>query len=257
MIAGVWALVRASLMTALQYRASFWGEAATALLWTTGALIPLFVVYGQTQGVAGWTWSESLLVMGFFITLEGLLDAFVEPNLRAVVEHVRQGTLDFVLLKPIDAQLHVSLHRTAPTRLTHTVAGLGVVAWAARDLGPSAGDWVAAAVLLASGVAILHAIWTLVICTSFWFVRIDNLSFLLRSVLDAGRWPLGFYRGAVRFALTFLLPVGLMTTFPALALRGALSPAAGGMALGVAAVFVVAARVGWTVALRQYSSASS
>lgn len=251
------ALLRTALITAMQYRASFWGEAGMALLWTAWTVLPLFVVFDQTAGVAGWTRQESLLVVGFFVIMDGVLSAFVEPNLRAVVEHVRRGTLDFVLLKPMDAQLMVSLHRTAPTKLPHAFAGLGLVIWAGLPLHPSAGAWVASFLLLLAGLAILHAIWTLVVCTSFWFVRVDNLSYLLRSVLDAGRWPVGFYRGGLRFVLTFILPVGLMTTWPALALRDTLAPAALVMALAMAVLFTGVARLGWRSALRHYSSASS
>ncbi|MCB9745812.1 MAG: ABC-2 family transporter protein [Alphaproteobacteria bacterium] len=251
------ALLRVSLMTAMQYRASFWGEGVMALVNLGWTVVPLLVVYEQVSGVAGWTRAESLLVMGFFITVEGLMGALVEPNLTAVVEHVRKGTLDFILLKPMDAQAHVSLHRTAPTKLPHALAGLAVVAYAAREVQPDLVAIGASALLLLAGLGILHALFTLVVCTSFWFVRVDNLSFLLRSALEAGRWPLPFYRGAVRWVLTFLLPVGLMTTWPALALRGTLEPTAALMALGVAVGFMAAARLGWLSALGHYSSASS
>lgn len=257
MIRAVLALLRTALITALQYRASFWGEAGMALAWTAWTTVPLFVVFDQSAEVAGWTRQESLLVMGFFIVMDGVLSAFVEPNLRAVVEHVRRGTLDFLLLKPMDAQLLVSLHRTAPTKIPHALAGLALVIWAAMPLQPGAGAWLASAALMLAGLAILHAIWTLVVCTSFWFVRVDNLSFLLRAVLDAGRWPMGFYRGGVRFVLTFVLPVGLMTTWPALALRGTLEPSAIALSLALAVAFVGVARLGWVSALRHYSSASS
>ncbi|MCB9797328.1 MAG: ABC-2 family transporter protein [Alphaproteobacteria bacterium] len=257
MIRSIAALLRVSLMTAMQYRASFWGEGLMALgnmLWT---VVPLLVVYEQVEGVAGWTRAESLLVMGFFITVEGLMGALVEPNLTAVVQHVRSGTLDFILLKPLDAQLHISLHRTAPTKLPHALAGLGVVAWAAREVQPDLVSIGASALLLLAGVGILHAVFTLVVCTSFWFVRVDNLSFLLRSALEAGRWPLPFYRGVVRWILTFLLPVGLMTTWPAMALKGSLEASSALMALAVALGFMVAARLGWLTAVGHYSSASS
>lgn len=257
LLAAIFALLRTALIVAMQYRASFWGEASMALLWTAWTVLPLVVVYDQTAGVAGWTRQQSLLVVGFFIIMDGVLSAFVEPNLRAVVEHVRKGTLDFVLLKPIDAQLMVSLHRTAPTKLPHALAGLALVLWVGLPMRPAPLDWFSSFVLLVAGLAILHAIWTLVVCTSFWFVRVDNLSYLLRSVLDAGRWPVSFYRGGIRFLLTFVLPVGLMTTWPALALRGALAPSALALSLGLALAFTALARVGWSSALRHYSSASS
>jgi len=253
------AAMRVAVMIALQYRASFLGEALMALLWIGWTVLPLVVVFRFRPGVGGWTYDEALLVVGFFVTLEGVLQAFVDPNLRSVVEHVRQGTLDFVLLKPIDAQILVSVQRTAPTKIPHALAGLLVVGIGVARLAaaPSLLQVLMAGALLVAAIAILHSMLTIVVSTSFWFVRVDNLSYLLTSMLEAGRWPVSFYRGAVRFALTFIVPVGLMTTWPALALRGLLTPAAAALALGVGALFVAAARGVWLFAIRRYASASS
>lgn len=251
--------LRVALMIAMQYRASFFGEAGMALLWIGYTLLPIFVVFRFREEVGDWSLDGALLVLGFFITLTGLLDAFVSPNLSAVVEQVRTGTLDFVLLKPIDAQLLVSVHRTDPTQLPHVVAGLVVVGVGASRLPapPGPGDWLLGALLLGAGVLILHGLWTLVVSTSFWFVRVDNLSALLEALVDAGRWPLSFYKGAIRFVLTFLLPVGLMTTWPALALQGLLDAGSVAMALGVCLGFQVLSRLVWRLAISHYSSASS
>jgi ABC-2 type transport system permease protein len=253
------ACVRVAAMTALQYRASFVGEAVVTVFWLAWTIVPLFVLFQFDDNIAGWTRGEALLVVGFFVTLSGILDAFVDPNLSAVVQHVRDGTLDFLLLKPVDTQLLVSVHKSAPAKLPHVIAGVvlsGVTA-ASLPLPPGAGDIAAALLLLVSGTSILHSLWTLVVSLSFKFVRIDNLSYLLRSIVDAGRWPTAIYPQAVRFVLTFVVPVGLMTTYPALALRGALSAAGMALALGVAAGFALVARLSWKRAIRGYASASS
>lgn len=253
------ASLRVALMTALQYRASFIGEAVVAVFWLAWTVVPLWVVYRFDTGIAGWSRNEALLVVGFFITLSGILDAFVDPNLSAVVQHVREGTLDFVLLKPVDALLLVSVHRTAPAKIPHIVAGLAVSGYAASRLvsPPGPGEIAMATLLLGAGVAVLHSLWTLVVSLSFKFVRVDNLSYLLRSVVDAGRWPAAFYPPAVRIALTFVVPVALMTSYPAMALRGTLEASGAAVAIAVATAFTVVARLAWTVALRRYASASS
>jgi ABC-2 type transport system permease protein len=253
------ASLRTAAMTALQYRASFLGEAAVALFWLAWTIAPLFVVYQFDDGIAGWSRDEALLVVGFFITLSGILDAFIDPNLSAVVQHVREGTLDFVLLKPIDTQLLVSIHRTAPAKLPQVLAGVLVALAAAFRLPspPGTSEIVASLALLAAGTTILHSLWTLVVSLSFKFVRVDNLSHLLRSIVDAGRWPTAFYPVAVRIVLTFVVPVGLMTTYPALALRGSLSGRAALVAIGVSLGFALIARLAWRRAIRGYASASS
>lgn len=251
--------LRVALMTAMQYRLSFVAEAFMSFGWVAWTVIPLFVVYQFRESVLGWTWNDALLVMGMFITLEGILGAFVDPNLRAVVEQVRDGSFDFTLLKPVDTQLLVSVHRIAPTELPHVLAGLIVTGIAASRLPTPPGvlEVAEAALLLLCGTAVLHALWTVVVATSFWFVRVDNLSILLRSLFDAGRWPVSYYRGIVRVILTWVVPIGLITTWPALALRRMLDPGSLAAAVGVSLAFCVLARWVWKFALRHYTSASS
>ncbi|GMV40663.1 MAG: hypothetical protein AMXMBFR64_23790 [Myxococcales bacterium] len=250
---------RVAWMTALQYRSNFAAEAVMTLFWLGWTIAPLLFVFNRSGAIAGWTWDEALIVTGFFVTLQGLLEGIVDPNLRAVVEHVRKGTLDFVLLKPHDAQLLVSFSRTVPAKVFHVLGGLALVVWATARLErpPSPADVAIAATLLVTGALALYGLWLMIVSTAFWFVRIDNLSYLLTSVLDAGRWPVSIYQGAVRFVLTFIVPVGIMTTWPALALRGLIDPSAALVAAGTCAAFLLLSRQVWRVALRHYSSASS
>ncbi len=46
-------------------------------------------------------------------------------------------------------------------------------------------------------------------------VKVDNLSYLFVSIFDAARWPADVFRGALRAVFTFVVPLALMTTFPA------------------------------------------
>ncbi len=94
------AQLRASMALGLQYRLEFLVEGGLAVLWMAVTLIPLLVVFGTRQAVEGWTFPEMLLVLGWFVALKGVLEGAVSPSLTAVIEHVRKGTLDFVLLKP-------------------------------------------------------------------------------------------------------------------------------------------------------------
>ena len=95
-----------------------------SLFWTLTALVPLFIVFHLRQSVAGWTFAEALLVIGWFTLLEAILEGAINPSLTAVVEHIRKGTLDFVLLKPADAQFLVSTARFEPWRSTNVVTAL-------------------------------------------------------------------------------------------------------------------------------------
>src|ERR1019366_9680392 len=110
-------------------------DGVMSVFWTASALVPLLVLFGARTSVAGWTWPEALLVVAAFTTLKGVLDGAIQPSLGNVVEHVRKGTLDFLLLKPVDAQFMVSTSRFEPWRGSDMWLGLGLFAWAFHVLG--------------------------------------------------------------------------------------------------------------------------
>lgn len=252
--------LRASTAVAMQYRLDFLVQGGLALFWAGWGLVPLLVVFGVREGVAGWTFEEALVVIGWFMVMKGVLEGAVNPSLASVVEHIRKGTLDFVLLKPADAQFLVSTQKFAPWRVFDALGGLVVFAVAFHRLGrlPSPGNVVAALLLLACAALILYSLWILVVSAAFFVVKIDNLSYLFVSIFDAARWPADVFRGALRAVFTFVVPLAIMTTFPARALLGkefGVSDGAGALAGAVA--FAAFSRLVWLRSIGRYTSASS
>ncbi len=251
--------LRASMQVAMQYRADFIVGGFMALFWMFWNLVPVFVLFARRPQVAGWSFPEALLVVAWFNLLRGLLDGAVQPSLIAVVEHIRKGTLDFVLLKPVDAQFLVSTQKFEPWRVADAVTAIAIGVYAFYKLGraPAASDVAAALLLTVSSAAILYALAILTVSAAFFVVRLDNLIYLFNSIFDAGRWPATVFRGAWRIIFTFVVPLALMTTYPALAILGKLSWTTTGLAFGGAVAFVVMARLVWLRAIAHYTSASS
>jgi ABC-2 type transport system permease protein len=251
--------LRASLLLAMQYRAEFVIDGAIEVLWSATALVPLLVVYQDRASVAGWSFGEALVVVGFFTLLQAVLEGAINPSLVAVVEHVRKGTLDFILLKPADAQFLVSTARFSPWRSVNvvTAGALFVIAFRALGRAPSLADCGLALVLLAAAMSALYSLWVLVICTAFRAVKVDNASDLFSAVFDAARWPSSIFRGVVRVVFTFVVPLALMTTVPARALLGAVDASSVAGALGGALLLLGVSRWVWVRSLAFYTSASS
>jgi ABC-2 type transport system permease protein len=251
--------IKVSFIQAAQYRVDFLVDGAIELLWTSTALAPLLVVFGLRQEVAGWTFGEALVVVGFFTLLQALLEGVMNPSFVAAVEHVRRGTLDYVLLLPADAQFLVSTARFHPWRSVNVLTALGIFGVAFHSLGraPSLASLGLVVVAFAAAVVTLHAIWTLGTCTVFFAVKTDNVTDVLSAIFDAARWPSTVFRGATRLVLTFVLPLGLMTTVPARVLLGHDDLAMLAAAVGEAAALSLIARAVWKRALARYASASS
>jgi len=251
---------RASAALAMQYRIDFVLQGALSVFWATWSLVPLLVVFGNRDGVAGWSFEEALVVIGWFMVMKGILEGAVNPSLASVVEHIRKGTLDFVLLKPADAQFLVSTQKFAPWRIVDVVAGVVIFVAAFRRMGrvPAPGDVLASLLLLVCAALILYSLWILVISSAFFVVKVDNLSFLFVSIFDAARWPADVFRGALRLFFTWIVPLAIMTTFPARALLGKdFGPADALAALVGAVAFAAFSRAVWLRSIGRYTSASS
>ncbi|HEY6106438.1 MAG TPA: ABC-2 family transporter protein, partial [Anaeromyxobacteraceae bacterium] len=238
---------RASAAVAMQYRLDFLVQGGLGVFWMAWSLVPLLVVYGHRAGVAGWSFAEALVVIGWFTLMKGLLEGAVNPSLASVVEHIRKGTLDFVLLKPADAQFLVSTAKFEPWRVLDLLGALAIFAAAFRRLGrlPEPGHLAAALLMLLCAAWTLYSLWILVISAAFHVVKVDNLSFLFSSIFDAARWPVSVFRGVWRVIFTAVIPLALMTTWPALALLGRLDLRTAALAVLGAAAFSAVARFTW------------
>src|SRR3989442_353925 len=98
-----------------------------SLFWVASSLVPLLVLFSTRQSVAGWCQPQALLVVAFFTLLKGLLDGGIQPALQNVVEHIRRGTLDFILLKPADAQFLVSTSKFDLWKAADALSGVAIV----------------------------------------------------------------------------------------------------------------------------------
>jgi len=251
--------LRTSALLAAQYRWDFLVDGLISLFWMATAVVPLFVVYGDgtRPGIPGWSFGEALVVTGWFILLQGVLDGAVNPGLQAVIDHLRKGTLDFVLLKPADAQFLVSTARFHLWRVTSLLAAVAIFVLAFQRIGhgPDVVGLVMALVLLGSATLLLYSLWILIISAAFFVVKVDNLTYLFSSIFDAARWPASVFPAALRFVFTFVVPLALMTTFPAEAMLGRLSATSMLFALGGTLAFALASRRVWLRAIGHYTSA--
>ncbi len=263
MIRRYWRVVaiqlRISAASAMAYRANFLLEGFMTLAWMFQTMLPLFVVFSSRDTVAGWDIPSTLIIIAYFTAVHAVLEGIISPSLVDLVERIRSGSFDYVLLKPIDAQAMMSSSRQEPWKVLDLLAALAIVVYAfiRRGYPPAAIDVALGIVMFFAGVAAMYGLFVMCAAASFWVVRLDNLTYLLEAVFDTARWPIQVFRGAWRFVFTFVVPLALMTTFPAMALLGRLeAPTALATVAGALAILAVS-RLLWVAAIRSYTSASS
>jgi ABC-2 type transport system permease protein len=247
---------KSSLDAELEYRSNFFIAALASMGNIGGSIFSLTLFYRGGGGFPGWTFDQGLVVLGLFTIFSGIVATILSPNLSRIVQHVTMGTLDFVLLKPIDAQLQVSLRVVSPWGAPDLLFGTALVTLGAIRSHATFLDVIATLAPLIAGAFILYGLWFLVATTAIWFTKIYNATEVLRGLLDAGRFPMAAYPAAYRFVFTFVVPIAFLTTIPAEALLGRARPTffLGGAVLAV--VLFVAARAFWRFSLKSYTGAS-
>jgi len=241
----------------LEYRLNFLIASLSSLGNLTGSLFGLFLFYRTGYTFQGWSWEEALVILGIFTLLQGVSATFLVPNLNRIVGHVQQGTLDFVLLKPISSQFWLSSRSISPWGMPDLIFGIVLIAYAGSKLGLGLNNYLISAIPILFGIMSLYSLWFMLGATSIWFVKIYNVTEVLRGLLEAGRFPMVAYPAAYRFFFTFIVPVAFLTTVPAEAMLGRSQVVwlvgAGALALGL----LLASGIFWRFALRFYTSASS
>lgn len=250
---------RLGALNELQYRVHFFVQLLQTLLGLGTALAGLGVIFSHTSNLGGWRSSQLLALLGVYFLVGGAINLVIQPSMQRLMEDVRQGTLDFTLTKPRDTQLLISVRQMQIWKLVDMVLGCGILLFALIRLAHAVGAREAGGFVLSllAGGAIVYSFWLILATCCFWFVRVDNILHIFEGMYEAGRWPVTIYPGALRWALTFLVPVAFAVTVPAEALTGRLTLAALAGAGALAACLVVVSRWFWGVGLRHYTGASA
>lgn len=216
----------------------------------------LFFLLKSAKSLAGYDQNQ---VIFFFLTFN-VVDIFAQFLFREVYRFrplIVSGDFDLVLAKPISPLFRVLLGGADIIDLTTIVPLLFAVFYVGRLLNPSPYQAALYLVLIVLGILIAMAFHIAVLALGMITLEIDHTILIYRDLKNLGRLPIDIYKEPLRGFLTYLIPVGVMITFPAKALMGLLTPVGALTSLTFAAVSIYLSLKFWDFALTKYTSASS
>lgn len=220
-------------------------------------LIFLLVLLNKTGLLVGYDLWQVLL---FYLTFN-FLDAAVQMLFREVYRfrsYILTGDFDLILVKPVN-----SLFRSlfGGTDLLDFITLLPFVLFIALVIRRIPGITFSGVIvyigLLINALLIATSFHILVLSLAVLTTEIDHAIMIYRDVAGMGKLPIDIYREPVRSLITFVLPVGIMMSFPVKALLGLLSIKFFLYALVFGLVIFFLSLKAWDFALKRYTSASS
>ena len=249
------AFLRSALIRELEFKANFFAKIIQNVVWLGFFLMLVSVFFGHSTEMAGWGRGETL-VLGATVYIMGAICTAFFPGLNEIAEMVRTGTLDFVITRPIDSQFWVSMRKFNFDQIGTVVAGFAMLAVGVGHL-PSLAQVGAYVLGMFTAIALFYALNLVLMTTSIWFIRLDNLFVLSESVTNVARFPLTIYPSGLQRFLTYVVPLGFLGTIPTGQLMRRVDLPLLTWGLGWTLVALVGSRWFWRYALSRYASASS
>jgi ABC-2 type transport system permease protein len=254
-----WAFLLQQFKSYAEYRMNFIIGASSTFFMQAANLLTLWVVMQQIPSFNGWSFYELLLIYGL-ITLSKSINHMFADNLWTVGRvYIRSGQFDRFLVRPLDPLFHLIADRFCYDGVGNFLVGFILLVTALLGLNitltPLMVVYVVVAVLSGGGIFIALNLITCV--SSFWIM--DSVP-VTRAVFDNhlfAQYPLTIYPRAVKLLLTWLIPYGFASFYPASYILGRdvnLYVWAGPV---VAAILLFIGYKFWQFGLRSYSSTGS
>lgn len=263
---------RNSLIRDMTFRGNFLMEAVTSIAWALLNLAFYVLIFQYTPMIGagtGWGKYQFLVFYSTGLLINSLVQTLFMTNADDLSDHIRTGSLDFILLKPMDPQFLVSVRRIDWSSMANFGVGVVLMGYSLARLHyrPGPAQLVLYPVYLACGVAIYYSLMIAMASTAIWIGRNLTLLDFWFYVTTFARYPMEIYSGPIggplRWTFTFILPVLIVVNVPARILVQPVQPKRMEdwllpvFALFVAAACLVVSRWIFKRALEAYRSASS
>jgi len=255
-IARMW--VRAS----LSYPTSFWTMTVGSLLVTFLDFVGIWIMFHTIEDLGGFGLREIGLLYGATGLGIGVADLLI-GSVERLGAHVRTGTLDAMMTRPVPLIVQVCADDFQLRRLSRILQALAVFAWAGWYVEWSPARVLVALEMVVSGSVIFFCLFVLFSIIQFWT---SDASEFANAFTYGGntitQYPLTVFPTEVVKSLTFVLPIAFVNWYPCLYLLGRDDPFGlpGWLQFSsplAAAALVAVTALAWRAGVRHYTSTGS
>ena len=138
----LFAYAKLGVLNEMQYRVNLLNQLVVSLIGLALSIAGILLVFQHTPSLGVWTQTDLILLLGVHMVVRGFIGLFLRPSLQGFLDGVRTGNFDFVLLKPLDAQLFVCIQRFRPWSLVDILLeGVRKLFKSTRSGVPTCGSW--------------------------------------------------------------------------------------------------------------------
>lgn len=248
-------LLKISLKEILIYRIDCIVGIFSQLIVQLVSLIFIFIVFENTENIAGWNFNQILLLFGITKIPIGIAGYCFDALYDIGKKYIRNGDFDIILLRPVHPLLSIIGASREFVAIGDFVIGLIITIYMLIQLSIPITALLIIKIIFFSivGAFIIGAINTIFSISSFWTYRSNEVIWSFYRMYTFTEYPITIYNKFIRILITVILPFAFVAYYPTMAYLGFntymlyLSPV-------VAIVLWIIAIKLWNWALKKYRS---
>jgi len=251
--------LKINIQMSLAYRADTIVNILLNLMWLGWELLSLSIIFNNTATLGGWGLGELIALLGVFRLVNTMMIALIWPNTEKFNQSIRDGSMDYNILQPVNTMFLVTFSRITVWRIWDLVLAITLIIVGINMSGDTAtaSSILTFILLTVSGTIVIYSLWIVLIALTFWFTKFDNNVTILQALMDSGRYPATVYPAWLRIIVTFVIPIAVATTIPLQGLRGDLGLNQVLIFIAIGFISFWVASIVWKAGLKRYSGASS
>jgi ABC-2 type transport system permease protein len=243
----------------MEYRVNFIIGASSTIFLQISSLLTIWVVMSQIPSLNGWSLNQILLIYGLITLAKSINHMFADNLWTLGRQYIRTGAFDRFLVRPINPLFHLLADRFCHDGIGNFLVGaiLVAVSFRALQIQPTPMILLYLALTVLSGGLIFIALNMITGTSAFWIM--DAVP-VMRVVFDNhlfAQYPLNIYPKAIGILLTWLIPYGFASYYPAANIMGLQTPWFAWLGPLVAVLLLLGAYQVWKVGLRHYAGTGS
>lgn len=218
----------------------------------------IFRVMSATNDLASYNREQVVLFFLVFILIDSLIQFLFRGVYRFRFDIV-SGDYDLHLSKPLPSFFRPVFGWTDVLDFITLIPLSGFIIWYVSHYQLFVSWWslFLFLALIINSVFLGFSFHLFVCSIGILTTEVDHLVWIYRDLTSMARFPMDIYKPAIRWFLTFTIPVVILFTVPTKVLMGLLSWQWVAFSFLIGGVFLWASLKFWRYALTQYSSASS
>jgi len=241
------------------YRANMLNTFLSSTTWGIFAIVGPLLLTSNVTIVVGWKREELLILAAIQSILIGIFDCLFARSLSRLPLYVELGQLDSYLLKPVNDQFFISLHKINYGSLLRSGIGIFFLIYLIYvyhiQITPLGLFFGISA--LCMGLLSLYAIWFISMTLTLWFTRLSNISDLLYTLRGISRYPEQIMREVSIYVFILFFPLAIVVARPTALLLNKMDNNVILISFIFTAILLYVSHRVWLFALRSYTSASS